>query len=56
MTNNNKFNRFTHREIEKVEMEFLLMAVGHRGFISLQSLGTEAPLVCGETEDICEFY
>ena len=29
MTNNNKFNRFTHWGIEKVEMEFLLMAVGH---------------------------
>ncbi|QGS17764.1 MULTISPECIES: hypothetical protein [Capnocytophaga] len=29
MTNNNKFNRFTHWGIEKVEMEFLPMAVGH---------------------------
>ena len=28
----------------------------HRGFIQQKSLGTEAPLVRGETEDICEFY
>ena len=29
LKSNNKFNRFTHRGKEKVEMEFLLMAVGH---------------------------
>ena len=29
LKSNNKFTRFTHRGIEKVEMEFLLMAVGH---------------------------
>ena len=27
----------------------------HRGFIQQKSLDTEAPLVRGETEDICEF-
>lgn len=29
LKSNNKFNRFIHRGKEKVEMEFLLMAVGH---------------------------
>lgn len=29
LKNNNKFNRFTFRGIEKVELEFLLMAIGH---------------------------
>jgi hypothetical protein len=29
LKNNNKFNRFTFTSIEKVEMEFLLMAIGH---------------------------
>ncbi|WP_409025183.1 transposase [Flavobacterium piscis] len=29
LKNNNKFNRFTFKSIEKVEMEFLLMAIGH---------------------------
>jgi transposase len=29
LKNNNKFNRFTFKGIEKVEMEFLLMAIGH---------------------------
>nr|MBP7470541.1 transposase [Flavobacterium sp.] len=26
---NNKFNRFTFKGLDKVEMEFLLMAIGH---------------------------
>lgn len=29
LKNNNKFNRFTMRGLEKVELEFLLMALGH---------------------------
>ena len=29
LKSNNKFNRFTFKGIEKVEMEFLLMALGH---------------------------
>ncbi len=29
LKSNNKFNRFTFRGLEKVEMEFLLMAIGH---------------------------
>ncbi|WP_281637637.1 transposase [Flavobacterium marginilacus] len=29
LKNNNKFSRFTFTSIEKVEMEFLLMAIGH---------------------------
>lgn len=29
LKNNNKFNRFTFRGLEKVELEFLLMAIGH---------------------------
>lgn len=29
LKNNNKFNRFTFKSIQKVEMEFLLMAIGH---------------------------
>lgn len=29
LKSNNKFNRFTFKGIEKVEMEFLLMAIGH---------------------------
>jgi hypothetical protein len=29
LKNNNKFNRCTFKSIEKVEMEFLLMAIGH---------------------------
>lgn len=29
LKSNNKFNRFTFRGLEKVELEFLLMALGH---------------------------
>jgi hypothetical protein len=29
LKSNNKFNRFTMRGLEKVELEFLLMAMGH---------------------------
>ena len=29
LKSNNKFNRFTFKGLEKVEMEFLLMAIGH---------------------------
>ena len=29
LKNNNKFNRFTFKGLEKVEMEFILMAIGH---------------------------
>ena len=29
LKSDNKFNRFTHRGKEKVEMEFLLMSIGH---------------------------
>ena len=43
LKNNNKFNRFTFRGLEKVEMEFLLMALGHnfRKWSSRQANSTQ---------------
>ncbi|HZG12420.1 MAG TPA: IS1182 family transposase, partial [Kurthia gibsonii] len=51
LKSNNKFNRFTFKGLEKVEMEFLLMALGHN-FRKMTAKGCTSRKITGKGSEI----
>lgn len=51
LKSNNKFNRFTFKGLEKVEMEFLLMALGHN-FRKMTAKGCIFRKIAGKGSEI----
>lgn len=55
LKSNNKFNRFTFRGLEKVELEFLLMALGHNFRKMVAKAGKTGTNFASKQTNTCKF-